>query len=96
MPFVVQPHALIDPWVSVNVNLIRDKNQAHTAEMVNTESTVVYYILLDSGGRTSIRNDCKSYNGETSREKKDSVPSWFVRHAREIPLVVSAHTFCTC
>lgn len=45
--------------------------------MVSARPTVTCCTLLDSGGRTSTRSGCKSYNGETSREEKESasVPS---------------------
>lgn len=46
--------------------------------MVSTGRTTGHCILLDNGGRTSARNGCKSYNGETSREKK-RISVWFVR-----------------
>ena len=73
MPFVVQPHALVDPyWHSSMPTASREKNQAHTAAIVSTGPTAVYWILLGSGGRTLTRNDRKPYNGETSREKSES------------------------
>ena len=47
--------------------------------MVSIGSTPTYCILLDSGGRTSTRNGRKSYNGETSRKKIESVSGFFAR-----------------
>lgn len=73
----------------------RHENQAYTVDMVSTGLPGAYRILLDNGGRTSTRNGYKSYNDETSREKKESVSGLFIRHASGTPLVASAHTFCT-
>jgi len=42
-------------------------------------STAACHILLDNGGRTSTRNDCKSYNGGTSREKIESASGSFAK-----------------
>lgn len=38
----------------------------------------MYLNLLGNGGRTSIRSGCRSYNGETSRGREESMSSSFV------------------